>query len=545
MSAFVPIYNTFQAFVRSTSVIDVGTWLAAIWALLTVIRATGKKSRTTKLRGPTSTSLLFGVGKELLESPDTGVIFEAWSKEYGVAYEVPMICGEKRIMLCDPKAIAHVLSRDTWSYVGIPGHKASVLRVVGKGLIWAEGESHRRQRRSIAPSFNSTAIRKLGPAIHKTVERLKMAWESKIDANGSGSVVLDVHKWMSYVSLDSFGIAGFSYDFGSLDGKPNSMISVLDAFGAPFPQNLLDNSVLLLSTVFPIVMNVPTSRGKLFDKLRAQMSEICDIIIDNAAQENEGASDKDVSTIGLLLTAEDEESGQRITREEVLAQMRVLFLASYETTAITMTWALLELARHPHVQTKLREELFSFSGEPSYDQLTTGFPYLDAVVQEILRVHPAAQGRIRQADEDDVIPLSEPVQTKSGEVVDSITVERGTVIGISIPCMNCSEVIWGADAKAFRPERWLDPDGITKKAQEMKGYRHLLTFTDGPRTCIGKLFAVAEIKMVLSVVIKNFVLEMRDGPDTKIEIARGIVLRPKVAGEDGIKVPLRITQYKG
>ncbi|KAI6040782.1 hypothetical protein EDC04DRAFT_1419582 [Pisolithus marmoratus] len=209
VSTFVPIYNTFQAFVRSTSFIDVATWLAVIWALLTVIRATGKKSRTTKLRGPKSTSLLFGVGKELLESPDTGVIFEAWSKEYGVAYEVPMVCGQKRIILCDPKAITHVLSRDTWSYVGIPGHKESVSRVVGKGLIWAEGESHRRQRRSIALSFNSTSTRKLGPAIHKTVERLKLAWESKTDTNGSGSVVLDVHKWMSYVSLDSFGIASF------------------------------------------------------------------------------------------------------------------------------------------------------------------------------------------------------------------------------------------------------------------------------------------------------------------------------------------------
>ncbi|KAI6040781.1 cytochrome P450 [Pisolithus marmoratus] len=287
---------------------------------------------------------------------------------------------------------------------------------------------------------------------------------------------------------------------------------------------------------FPIAMNVPTSRSKLFDKLRARMTEICDIIIDNATRKNEGASDKEVSTIDLLLTAEDEESGQRITREEILAQMRVLFLASYETTATTMTWALLELARHPHIQTKLREELLSFSGEPSYDQLTTGFTYLDAVVQETLRVHPATKGRIRQADEDDGIPLSEPLQTKSGEVVNSIAVERGTVIGISIPCMNCFEAIWGPDSKVFRPERWLDPDGITKKAQEMKGYRHLLTFTDGPRSCIGKLFAVAEIKTVLSVVIKNFVLEMRDGPNTQVESVRGISLRPKVAGEDGIKL---------
>ncbi|KAI5985412.1 cytochrome P450, partial [Pisolithus marmoratus] len=196
-------------------------------------------------------------------------------------------------------------------------------------------------------------------------------------------------------------------------------------------------------------------------------------------------------------------------------------------------------------QTKLRQELLSFGGEPSYDQLTNNLPYLDAIVQETLRLHPSVPELARQADEDDVIPLLEPVRTKSGEVVDSIAIERGTVITIPVSCLNQAEAIWGPDARVFKPERWLEADGITKKAQEVKGHRHLLTFGDGPRTCLGKLFAVAEIKTVLWVVIKNFVLEMRDGPNTKVEITRGITLRPRIAGEDGIQVPMRVRQYKG
>ncbi|KAI5985871.1 cytochrome P450 [Pisolithus albus] len=545
-STLVRIYDTFRALVRSASPIDVATGLAAIWALRAVIQAFRRRRfRTTRLRGPKSTSLLFGVAKELFTSPDTGTIFEEWSKKYGVAYEVPMIFGRRRIVLCDPKAAAYLLSRDTWSYVGTAGNKEPVARTIGKGLFWSEGESHRRQRRSIAPSFNSTTIRKLTPAIHKTADKVRAAWETSIESNGGGSVVLDVQKWMHYVSLDSFGIAGFSYDFGSLHGRPNSMISVLDAFGAPSIPNFWDGTVLLISLLYPIILNVPTSRFEMFTKLRARMSEICEVLIDNAAKEQDDASDERVSTIGLLLKAEDGNSGGRITREEVKAQIRTLLFASYETTAVVMTWALIELARHPNVQTKLREELLSFGGEPSYDQLTTGFPYLDAVVQETLRTHSSVQDLIRQASEDDVIPLSQPVQTRSGEVVDRIAVKCGTEIGISVPGMNCSEAIWGPDAKMYRPERWLEPDGVTKKAQEVKGYRHLLTFGDGPRACIGKLFAIAEIKMVLSVVIKNFVLEMRDGLDTKVEVERGITLRPKVAGEEGIKVPMKIRQYKG
>ena len=55
-----------------------------------------------------------------------------------------------------------------------------------------------------------------------------------------------------------------------------------------------------------------------------------------------------------------------------------------------MTWALLELARHPDIQARLRKEICAFDGEPTYDQLFKDFPYFDAVVHELLRLHPAS-----------------------------------------------------------------------------------------------------------------------------------------------------------
>ncbi|KAI6026842.1 cytochrome P450 [Pisolithus microcarpus] len=521
-STLVVVYDAFRDRLRSASIADIAIGLAAVWAFHTAFQATGKKSRTTKLRGPKSNDPFFGVSKELFRSADMGGMYEAWAKEYGVAYEIPMICGERRIQLCDPRAAAHFFSKDTWSYVGIKGMKAAVARRMGKGLSYGEGESHRRQRRTMGPSFNSTAIRKLAPTVHKAIDKVKAAWEASIEASGNDSIVLDVQKWMNYVSLDAFGIAGFSYDFNSLNGKPNAMISVLDSFAAGMPQSAFSVAVSVLILVFPIASNIPTQRNQM-------------------------DTGENASTINLLLRAEEENSGHRISREEVatLQQLRTLLIASYETTAMTMTWGLLELARHPSIQNKLREELLSFGGEPSYDQLTNDFPYLDAVVQEVLRLHPSVPELTREAAEDDVIPLLEPVQTKSGEIVDSIVVERGTILSVPISCINRSDAIWGPDAKAFKPERWLEPNGITEKAQEVKGHRHLLTFGDGPRSCIGKTFALAEIKTVLSMAIRNFVLEMKDGPDTKVELSRGITLRPKVVGEDGIRVPLRIRQYKG
>lgn len=86
--------------------------------------------------------------------------------------------------------------------------------------------------------------------------------------------------------------------------------------------------------------------------------------------------------------------------------------------------------------------------------------------------------------------------TASGEIVDHITLGAGASLVIPIRAINRSEALWGPDAKVFRPERWLENEsGLTPKAKEIPGYHHLLTFIDGPRICLGKLFAVAEFKV--------------------------------------------------
>ncbi|KAF9233341.1 cytochrome P450, partial [Melanogaster broomeanus] len=146
-------------------------------------------------------------------------------------------------------------------------------------------------------------------------------------------------------------------------------------------------------------------------------------------------------------------------------------------------------------QTRLREELLAFGGDPTYDQLSNNLLYLDAVVHETLRMYPPVREFTRVVPEDDVIPVSQPIRTKSGEEVNNISIAKGTVITVNISYINRSSAIWGLDAKTWRPERWLEEDGIPKKAQEVQGHRHLLTFVDGPRTCLGKGFAVAEFKV--------------------------------------------------
>ncbi|KAI6154194.1 cytochrome P450 [Pisolithus tinctorius] len=543
-SVFARIYAKLQKVIRSANAMNVATGIVILWALRISFRIARNKLKTTRLRGPPRKNLIFGWAKDLLYTEDAASMYEVWASEYGVVYEVPTTLGGSKIMLCDPRALAHFYSKESWTYIPIDFELHFMRKNFGNAILCAQREDHKRQRKSLTPAFSHAAIRKLLPVFYNSAHKVKAAWESSIDANDGHSAVIDAQSWMNHVSLDTIGLAGFSHDFGSLDGKTTRVVEVFDTFAG----STMNFPLILLAQVFHLLLYVPTARGDLFGDMSQTLADISRKFMERSKEEKEagivdGKDDK--SIIGVLLKAKDAGADVQMSVEEVLAQMKLFITAGYETTSVSMTWALLELARNPDIQTKLRTELLAFGSDPTYDQLTNNLPYLDAVVHETLRLHPPLGEFLRQATEDDVIPLSEPVRTKSGRVVNSISVTRGTQIGISTACINRSVAIWGADAKVFRPERWLEEGGIPKKAQEVQGYRHLLTFVDAPRTCLGKAFALAEFKTVMVVLVRSFVFEMRDGPDTQIEMAMGLLPRPRVTGEDGTKLPLRVNRHEG
>ena len=101
--------------------------------------------------------------------------------------------------------------------------------------------------------------------------------------------------------------------------------------------------------------------------------------------------------------------------------------------------------------------------------------------------------------DDDIIPLSVPLQTADNNTVDRISIAAGQFVSVPIRTINRSVSIWGPDAKEFKPQRWLDEDGIPASAKEITTYRHLLTFVDGSRACLGKTFALTEFKVCIPI----------------------------------------------
>ncbi|EIW84053.1 cytochrome P450 [Coniophora puteana RWD-64-598 SS2] len=523
--------------VSNLRALDVAAISLGVWLLLKAARVARRRVVATKLHGPPRTNLLLGEGYKINESNDPGSLYEAWEKEYGSVYSLPSTIGMSKIVLCDSKAVQHFYKFETSRY-----ERPEVGKfLVGKSVVTEVKEPHNRQRKAMTPAFSNAAIRNVTSTFYDSAYKVVDAWSSILESSREN--VIEVQGWMSRVSLDSIGIAGFSHNFGTLEGKHSDVAAVFDKFSSNSP-SIIFKLGLTLGLLFPSLMKLPSSRMQLTRELNEALGGAANNFMDRMRNEKLGLTpgQEDKSVIGLLVKSQSPGAELYMSEEEVLSQIKLLLVAGYETTSVSLSWALAELSLHKHSQDRLREELSQFTTrDPTYEQLTHGLPYLDAVVLETLRLHGPVPATARIATEDDAIPLSEPIKDRSGKYVDHIVVPKDTQVTVSIAYMNRSEKYWGPDAKLFNPERWLNPGGLETRAREIQGHKHLLTFIDGPRTCLGKAFALAEFKAVLSTLVRNFEFDMRDAK-AQIEIARGLLPRPRVVGEGKVDLPLRVTR---
>jgi cytochrome P450 len=170
---------------------------------------------------------------------------------------------------------------------------------------------------------------------------------------------------------------------------------------------------------------------------------------------------------------------------------------------------------------------------------------MDAVVRELIRMLPSipstvrtflglrsgdvrefspegsrAHRKIREATQDDIIPLAHPITTSTGETLTSIPIRKGQVVHLPIENVNMSTHIWGPDAREFKPERWLRPDtsveaegsggegmrtGVPPEVGDGPGvWPNMMTFIDGPRRCVGYRLGLMEMKIILYTLIREF-----------------------------------------
>jgi cytochrome P450 len=186
-----------------------------------------------------------------------------------------------------------------------------------------------------------------------------------------------------------------------------------------------------------------------------------------------------------------------MTDDLVLTSCLSMVLAGSETTAISLSSIFYHLLRNRRVYEKLMEELDNAVQEGVISEMTDNIvtwkssqtlPYLDAVVQESFRLHPAAGLMLER-----IVPAS-------GLGILGHHIPGGTIVGCNAWVLHRRPEIFGQDVEVFRPERWLEAG--KEELKEMKST--MFQFGAGARTCIGKNISLLEIYKLVPSFLRRF-----------------------------------------
>ncbi|KAA1473993.1 cytochrome P450 [Dentipellis sp. KUC8613] len=526
-----------------------------LYTIVKVLRAgyAAWSSPLRDLRGPPSVSWLTGSveGVFELDAPET---FASWVREYGPTFTYKSYGNLNKLMTTDVKAIGHILAHGMEFYKTQDAHFI-LHQLLGDGLLSVEGHQHKKQRRLLNPAFATQRIRNFSRVFVDKSLTLRDVLMAKIATKApqqNGSLQIDVFDWLSRVSLDMIGQAGFDYAFNALtapDDQPNELYEAVrtmmtfDSF----------NPAFILAIAFPPARLIPTKRTREVAKAFATVRRICaQIVADRKAAilSSLGGSEKDVETnsiegrdlISLLIKANmavDVPENARLSEDDLISQIPTLIVAGHETTSTSLSWTLLLLCRNKKAQDKLRDELRAFPTDfPTLEELGS-FPYLDAVVREGLRVQNPVVSTERVALEDCVVPVQNEYLDKQGQVRREIRLNKGDNIYLPIRELHYMKEIWGEDAEEFKPERW---ENLPEAVKSMPGVFHpLMAFNAGPHACIGYRFSLAEAKAILFTLIRAFEFDMAV-PDKRVIRKTNIVGRPHLVDEvqKGPQLPMLI-----
>ncbi|KAJ7092281.1 cytochrome P450 [Mycena belliarum] len=489
------------------------------------------------LRGPKSPSLVMGNILQLFGGVVTE-IEDRWIEEYGTTFKIAGFLSQPDLYTIDTKALHHIITH-TQIYQKPLEVQYNLGRVVGPGVLVVEGDVHKRQN----PAFGVPQIRELTRVFVEKSAQLRDIWNAQAVQNG-GTVRLEVMADITKTSLDMIGLAGFNQNINALgtgsDDVPDPLAEAFEALSASERQfNMWRN----LQGVYPILRYIPTHADRIGRAAQAEMMRIGRQLLarskrdiaDTGTFETGRARD----LLNLLVRANTSKEipiNQRLSDEDVLAQVPTFLVAGHETISTALTWALFALTQNVEAQTRLREQLLSIDTEtPTLEELNS-LPYLDCVVRETLRVHAPVQSSERVALADDIIPLVHPYTDMHGKTHDTIRVTKGTVIVLPLLTLNRDPTIWGADAKEFKPERWESPLSTSIPGV----YSNMFTFLGGPRNCIGYRFAIAEMKALLFTLIRAFEFELAvpraDLAARSISVTQGPFLLSEA--EAGSQLPL-------
>jgi cytochrome P450 len=339
---------------------------------------------------------------------------------------------------------------------------ARMRKVLGEGLLTNEEPIHLAHRRMMQPPFHHGNLDSYVAIMHELVSDHIKAWEDKKSiylAPEMMALTLEI------VSRCLFGLDSHQYTQAiaqsmevAIDRIERTMLPGLDRF---------DKSGIKYFKEFEVASD--------------RLVEIAEAIINKRIESNEK---KDDDLLGILLQMRDQISNEHI-RDEVLT----LILSGHETTANVMSWAFSYLANNPQIRKQLEDEAdnaiwIKEERTPTYLELEESSKVASAVLQETMRLAPPVWVAPRIATQDCEI--------------DGIKIPKGAHVLVSQYVTHRNPRFFPEPEK-WRPDRWLDSN--FEKSLPRGSY---FPFGGGSRKCLGEYFALAEARLILLLVAKNF-----------------------------------------
>ncbi|WP_405159772.1 cytochrome P450 [Nocardia sp. NBC_01499] len=332
-------------------------------------------------------------------------------------------------------------------------------------LILSSGERHRRDRALLAPAFHGARIRAYGEIIRDSV-RTEMTEGNQPWRPG---VRIDSRAAARAITLRVILEAVFGVDSHERRAEYTRAVSdFLTAFSGP-------------------LMLLPLLRHGLFgrapwDRFVAARERLDRLIVDDIARRRASTGNLATDILGMLLNTRYDD-GTALTDDELCEQLRTLLVAGHETTATTLVWALFHLHRDPATLEPLRAELRAAGPDADPVELAR-LPYLDAVCQETLRLHPAVPIVVRR--------LTAPFTLRG------VDLAAGDTMGVAVPLLHSDPQVW-TEARRFRPERFIE---------RKYGPFEFAPFGGGHRRCVGASLADYELRIALATMVSRVRLRL-------------------------------------
>ncbi|KAF7898938.1 uncharacterized protein EAF01_008151 [Botrytis porri] len=402
----------------------------------------------------------------------------------------------------DVNAAKVIYSISGGSFPKAPWYTAWQPPNLNPASIFSELDSHNHsvQRRKVANYYSMSSMVGYEGHVNNCSELLS---RNLVELATSGDFA-NMQHWLQCYAFDVIGEITFGQRFGFLDKgeDKDGVFKAIDNGG--WYSTFVGIWSWLHAWIFPLL---PKTGGMAYIvKFAAdRIAEKTKVLKEQSGdRKEEGTAD----FVTRILMASEKDPG-KITKGDLATTCQSNIAAGSDTTAITLSSVLYHLLKYPHTFQKLRDEIETAAKEGRISDPITfkeaqGLPYLQAVLKEGLRVHPAVGLGLQR-----IVPAE-------GTTIANQFIPGGSTVGINAYVAHKNTSVWGLDADQWRPERWLE---IEKQGRGGEVEKYFFAFGMGSRTCIGKNISLLEINKLIPQLVRRFDFEL----DPDVEKNGGLV----------------------